>query len=546
MEKLPLPKIHLTFFVQRDKNENKWIFNQKLFRNFVNRFSIESTKVDIQFRKPTELQFNLDEEKVRIEIYKQLSELAAQQKLENLHVFYFGRYWRELDQNFDLKRLDELADHINFSAMEMRKYGEILDTDMLKFYSGYKHHQISLNDSMDEFYDLSIQTKKNHIPLHQKMDFVKFGSFLATRNSESNEAINIINQISLNHISRFDIGFIMGDRKIDVSDEALDEIESQTGLKLNRSTTYNLFDCYMKTSVVRYQKLKNGARSMFDSKRIKTPKREDTGTEEEMSRIYQNADFERQEIYAMVENVIKHPEVIYTENFKHYKISATTNLHNCPSRKLEQNFTEAKMKKEAAQKVRINESENIIYDIVSDIPPEVKKDLYRYETDENSSTYDGSYAADYAKLPMDRYGSTWGSYYHDHPYVGRVFISDSIQNKTPITKVISTNLKKRKKFVLDEIQERKKARSNSIHLYRTPYKDKYEMQSLMDDVYFDTYVETYATYEKTGPIVRSRIQKWSFRVNKFFQRTRTLRNIRLFWQQILVTIFFISGLNSKT
>ena len=67
MEKLPLPEIHLVFFVHKDDhNENKSIFNRKLFRNFVNRFSIESTKVDIQFRKPTELKFNPDQEKVKI------------------------------------------------------------------------------------------------------------------------------------------------------------------------------------------------------------------------------------------------------------------------------------------------------------------------------------------------------------------------------------------------------------------------------------------------------------------------------------------------
>ena len=516
MEKLPLPEIHLIFFVHRDDhNENKSIFNRKLFRNFVNRFSIESTKVDIQFRKPTDLHFNLDQEKVKIEIHKQLTELAAQRKLENLHVFYFGRYWRKLEKTLNLRKLDELADHVNFSAMEMRKYGEILETDMLNFYSGYEHHQISLNDSLDEFYDLSMETKKSNIPLHQKMDFVKFGSFLAARNSKSNEAINIINEISLNHISRFDIGFIMGDRKIEVSTEALDEIESQTGLKLNRETRYNLFDCYMKTSVVRYQKLKNGARSMFDSTRSNTAKLEDTGTEEEMSTIYQNPDFERQEIYAMLENVIKHPAIVYNDDFQQYKLLATTDLHNCPSRKLNQNFTEANMKKEKAQlKVHINESENIVY-----------------ETNQKSSSHE---YADYGDFRMDKYGSTWGSYYHDHPYVGRVVTSSNVQNKTPITKMISTKLKKRKKFVLDEIRQRKKAKSNSIHMYRTPYKDEYEMQSLVDDVYFDT-------YEGNDPIVLTRIQEWSFRINTFFQRTRTLRNIRLFWQQILVTIFFISG-----
>ena len=232
MIKTALQELYLAFFVQSDdSDENKRTLNRKLFRNCLNRFTIEATKYDIQFREPIKIKFSLDEEKVKLEIHEQLVKLAAEQKLENLHIFYFGRYWRELDSNLNLKKLDELADHVNFSAMEMRKYGQILESDMLKFYSGFKHHKISFNDSLDEFYELSMLTKKENIPLHQKMDLVKFGSFLTSRNSKSNEAINIINQISLNHVSRFDIKFIMGDRKIDVSREALDEIESPRNIR---------------------------------------------------------------------------------------------------------------------------------------------------------------------------------------------------------------------------------------------------------------------------------------------------------------------------
>ena len=240
-----LPEIYLAFFVQSDGTpENQLYFkNRKLFRNCLSRFTVESTKVDIQFKEPVTLKFNLDEKKVASTIHSHLNELKneSKRKLENLHIFYFGRYWRELENNLNLGQIDEIADRVHLSAMEMRKYGEILESDMLNFYSGNKHHQISLNDSLDEFYGLSIQTKTEHVPLRYKKwndetDFVKFGSFLAERNSKSNEAINIINEISLDHISRFDIGFIMGDRKIDISKEALDEIEAQTGLVLERDT----------------------------------------------------------------------------------------------------------------------------------------------------------------------------------------------------------------------------------------------------------------------------------------------------------------------
>ena len=512
---MALSEIHLAFFLQCDEyDEHKGILNQKLFRNCLNRFSIDSTKVVIQFREPTKLQFNLDEEKVKIKIYEELTKLTAHEKLEHLHLFYFGRYWWELDKNMDLEELDEMAEHVHFSAMEMRKYGEILESDMLKFYSGIKQHKISLNDSLDEFYGLSLQTKKKHIPLHQKMNFVKFGSFLATRNSKSNEAINIINQIARNHVSRFDIGFIMGDRKIDVSKEALDEIEAQTGLVLNNETAYDLYDCYMKTSVVRYQKLRNGARSMFDSKR--SIKREDSGivedgTEEEISNIYQNPDFERQEAYAMLENVIKNPEMI--ESFKKYRISAVVD-----KQKLEQNCRKRNMvSKETRQKVKINESHNIVYELNQ-----------KSATDEYAEDYN------YAQLPWDKYGSAWGSYYHDHPYVGRLVKNDySGYGIAEHGITSSTKVKKRKTFLLDKLRERKikkrERQATSRRSYNEQYIDPYGMTNIGDE-YFDDYEE-----------VLTWIQKWTFRVEKFFQRTKTLRNIRLFWQQILFSIFFILG-----
>ena len=102
-----------------------------------------------------------------------------------------------------------------------------------------------------------------------------------------------------------------------------------------------------------------------------------------------------------------------------------------------------------------------------------------------------------------------------------------------------TKVKKRKTFLLDKLRERKikkqerQATSASIHMYRRPYNDEYVMTNIGDE-YFDD-------YEGTGPEVLTWIQKLTFRVENFFQRTKTLRNVRLFWQQILFSIFFILG-----
>ena len=156
MRSTSLPEIYLAFFVQCDGTPRNQLYfkNRKFFRNCLNRFTIESTKVDIQFKKPVTLKFNLDEKKVTSTIHDHLEEVRnkSDRKLENLHIFYFGRYWRKLQNYLNLEELDEIADRVHLSSMEMKKYGEILESDMLNFYSGNEHHQISLNDSLDQGY----------------------------------------------------------------------------------------------------------------------------------------------------------------------------------------------------------------------------------------------------------------------------------------------------------------------------------------------------------------------------------------------------------
>ena len=390
-----IPEIHLAFFIQCDVNSHDGIKNRKLFRNYLSRFSIGCTRIDIQVGRPIILDLNFDENKIKTKIHEHLTKLSTDDSptLERLHIFNFGRYWRKLENILDLPVLDDIADQVHLTSMEMRKYDEILESDMLNFYSGNEHHSISLNDSIDEFYELAIQTNQQHIPLqHKKMDFIKFGSFLAMKNPKSNETLNIVNEIVHSHISSVDLGFSMGNRKIEISEEALDELESQTGLVLNREIRCLLYDCYMKTSVARYQRLRNGANSKFYSKGVRSRDSGivEDGTEDDLYKTYQNPDFERQEKYAIIENVIKNP-VVYGNNFKTYMVNEGVNGPSTKDKNQEDKRTNPV--------VAINESNNELIEIQNDTDSE----YIRCRT-----------------LPMDKYGSVMGSYYHGHPYIGSI------------------------------------------------------------------------------------------------------------------------------
>ena len=564
-----IPEIHLAFFIQCDVNSHDGIKNRKLFRNYLSRFSIECTRIDIQVGRPIILDLNFDENKIKTKIHEHLTKLSTDDspKLERLHIFYFGRYWRKLDNILDLPLLDKFADKVHLTSMEMRKYGEILESDMLNFYSGNEHHSISLNDSIDEFYELSIQTDQKHIPLQNiKMDFIKFGSFLAMRDPKSNEAINIINEIACSHISSVDLGFIMGNRKIDISEEALDELESQTGLALKRETKYILYDCYMKTSVARYQKLQNGAPSKFYSRSVRS---QDSGiaedhTEDDTYNKYQNPDFERQEKYAIMENIIKNPAV-YETNYKTYFVADILNDLSANN----------KIKKHDQPKSNetTNELRNHGYGIM-----ETSDEIENISITENSeyntySTYDRCQT-----LPMDKFGSLIGSYYHGHPYIGSIS-NNGFQNenyeKTIVCREVgrhpdsdnnTSDSKKHERFTehgksLQKVNSnrsvRKRSHGDNISESETNsrfkrakklwdkdpelYADPYDLDISYANAYEEDGYYEFDVYETASPISPTRLMKWSAAIDKFFKRTWFLRNIRTFWLQILCTILFILG-----
>ena len=545
MDKKPLneklDEIYLTFFIQCDGNSIDGIKNRKLFRNYLSRFSIECTRIDIQVGRPVMLDLNFDENQIKTKIQEHLTKLSADdtQKLERLHVFYFGRYWRKLDNILDLPLLDKMADKVHLTSLEMRKYGEILESDMLNFYSGNEHHSISLNDSIDEFYELSIQTNQKHIPLQNiKMDFIKFGSFLAMRNPKSNEAINIINEIARSHISSIDLGFIMGNRKIDISEEALDELESQTGLTLNRGTKYLLYDCYMKTSVARHQKLRNGAPSKFYSRSLRS---QDSGivegcTEDDLYDKYQNPDFERQEKYAIIENIIKNPAVFET-NYKTYFVNDILKFN-------------VELNNDVLDKSHENKDKKVT------ITKNMNSDYLMYET------------SDYARcqaLPMDKFGSLMGSYYHGHPYIGSISNASYNNDQTTVYREVGrrsnedSNTSDSNKRAVTNINQRIRKRSHGGNdtsdndakkrfkltqqfwdkdsgLYAEPY-DLDTNYAKAYDAEEDSYY-AFDVYETLTPISQTRFRK---AIDTFFNRSRLLRNIRMFWLQILCSILFILG-----
>ena len=110
-----IPEIYLAFFIQCDGNSIDGIKNRKLFRNYLSRFSIECTRIDIQVGRPVILDLNFDENKVKTKIHEHLTKLSTDDnpKLERLHIFYFGRYWRKLENILNLSLLDNTADQVH-------------------------------------------------------------------------------------------------------------------------------------------------------------------------------------------------------------------------------------------------------------------------------------------------------------------------------------------------------------------------------------------------------------------------------------------------
>ena len=301
----------------------------------------------------------------------------------------------------------------------------------------------------------------------------------------------------------------------------------------------------MKTSVARYQKLRNGAHSKFYSKSVQSQDSGivEDGTEENMYKIYQNPDYEKQEKYAMMENIIKNPEV-YDTDFKIYLINERLEDSNTNNKNRECKGIEST--------VTANESNN-----------NVKKNSNESSSDRRCKT-----------IPMDKYGSDIGSYYHAHPYIGSVpndssnygYLDSSVNQEmtrqsngdsstsASSTKTIQDQVVISK--VLNNIRKRFKGSEQSCDT-SLEHEPSYDMKSQFYYAYTSPdiptryakyhknyYLEenyTFDEYETATSDSQTRLTKWSAVLDRLFKRSKFLRNLRMFWQQILCSTFFILG-----
>ena len=121
-----------------------------------------------------------------------------------MHIFYFGRYWDQIDYIIDLNKIDELADRINFTSCELQKHGTRPRSDYLDFYEGRLQHKLSFNNALDEFYQLITSNKiletQTHNLTRSELSFITLRTFLGERSKIRNSAQKVINSMINNNL----------------------------------------------------------------------------------------------------------------------------------------------------------------------------------------------------------------------------------------------------------------------------------------------------------------------------------------------------------
>ena len=121
-----------------------------------------------------------------------------------MHIFYFGRYWNEIDYIIDLNQMKRLAHKVNFTSCELQKYGTRPRSDYIDFYEGRMQHKLSFNNALDEFYHLATSNKileTNTSNLSRKnLSFITLKTFLGERSKIRNSAQKVINSMINNNL----------------------------------------------------------------------------------------------------------------------------------------------------------------------------------------------------------------------------------------------------------------------------------------------------------------------------------------------------------
>ena len=128
---------------------------------------------------------------------------------KNLHIFYFGRYWNEIDYIIDLNQMNRLAHKVNFTSCELQKYGTRPRSDYIDFYEGRMQHKLSFNNALDEFHQLAtsnkiLETKTSNLS-RSELSFITLKTFLGERSKIRNSAQKLVNSLINNVLGGADI-----------------------------------------------------------------------------------------------------------------------------------------------------------------------------------------------------------------------------------------------------------------------------------------------------------------------------------------------------
>ena len=109
-----------------------------------------------------------------------------------MHIFYFGRYWNEIDYIIDLTKIGRLAHKVNFTGSELQKHGTRPRSDYLEFYEGHMLQKLSMNNALDEFYQLAtsnkiLETNTANL-IRTDLSFITLKTFLGQRSKIRNPA----------------------------------------------------------------------------------------------------------------------------------------------------------------------------------------------------------------------------------------------------------------------------------------------------------------------------------------------------------------------
>ena len=160
-----------------------------------------------------------------------------------MHIFYFGRYWDQIDYIIDLNKMDGLADRVNFTSCELQKHGTRPRNDYLDYYEGRMQHKLSFNNALDEFYQLItsnkiLETQTSNLT-RSELSFITLKTFLGQRSKIRTSAQKVVNSMINN-----DLGAAY------IYDEIGRQIFDNVPTRISEGLETNFQDSFFEASVI--------------------------------------------------------------------------------------------------------------------------------------------------------------------------------------------------------------------------------------------------------------------------------------------------------